>query len=141
MFLAYKNMFALKPQINLLPSFFESLPQSKFLQQPEINSYYMISKMLLHTEDIKYFQEVKNILEQNDHIFPKQELKTLYIYLINYCILTKINNGQSEFYNELFDLFKIVIEKEIMFTKGILDPRYYKNIITVGLHIKEFDWT
>ena len=139
--LAYKNMFALKPQIDLLPSFFESLPESKFLLQPEINSYYLISKMLLNTEDIIFYKQVKSTLEKNVEIFPQQELKTLYIYLINYCILTKINNGLSDFYTELFDLFKIVIEKEIMFTNNILDPQDYKNIITVGLHIKEFDWT
>ena len=97
--------------------------------------------MLLHPENETFFQNTKKVLEKNYQSFTIQELNTIYIYLKNYCIDTKINNGKSEYFQELFDIFKTLLEKEINFVDGMLDPRDYKNIITVGLHIKEFDWT
>lgn len=140
-FLAYKNITAINPNIHLFPDFLENLKSSPYINEPCIKSYFYIVSMLLQPEDEVFFQNAKEILEKNYDSFTTQELNTIYIYLKNYCIDTKINNGKSEYFYELFDIFKTLLEKEINFVDGMLDPRDYKNIVTVGLHIKEFDWT
>ena len=140
-FLAYRNITATNPNIHLFPSFLENLKSSPYINEPCIKSYFYIVSMLLHPENETFFQNTKKVLEKNYQSFTIQELNTIYIYLKNYCIDTKINNGKSEYFQELFDIFKTLLEKEINFVDGMLDPRDYKNIITVGLHIKEFDWT
>lgn len=139
--LAYRNITANNPKIQLFPSFLENLKNSEYINEPCIKIYYYIIFMLLHPEDETFFQSAKKLLEENYDSFTIQELNTNYIYLKNYCIDTKINNGKSEYFYELFSIFKVLLEKEINFVNGMLDPRDYKNIITVGLHIKEFDWT
>ncbi len=138
--LAYSNFQSVKPNIRLFPDFLNYLSTSEYLQEPSIKAYFLIAHMLLSPKDESIFQNLKIHLDDNYVIFPQPELKSLYIYLINYCIDTKINNGQSEYFKALFEIFKIVIEKEIMFNDGLLAPQDYKNIISVGLHIKEFDW-
>ena len=140
-FLAYKNISAINPDIHLFPDFLENLKSSPYINEPCIKSYFYIVSMMLHPDDEVFFQNAKKILEKNYDSFTTQELNTIYIYLKNYCIDTKINNGKSEYFYELFDIFKTLLEKEINFVDGMLDPKDYKNIITVGLHIKEFDWT
>lgn len=140
-FLAYKNITAINPSIHLFPDFLENLKSSPYINEPCIKSYFYIVSMMLHPDDEVFFQNAKKILEKNYDSFTIQELNTIYIYLKNYCIDTKINNGKSEYFYELFDIFKTLLEKEINFVDGMLDPRDYKNIVTVGLHIKEFDWT
>lgn len=139
--LAYGNVIALKSQINLDQQFLDFLANSPFINESSIKTYYLVVKMLLAPNDESFFQNLKTHLKSFGDNFPQPELKSLYIYLINYCIDTKINNGRSDFFNELFDIFKVVIENEIMFSNGILAPQDYKNIITVGLHIQEFEWT
>ena len=140
-FLAYKNITAINPNIHLFPDFLENLKSSPYINEPCIKSYFYIVSMMLQPDDEAFFQNAKEILEKNYDSFTTQELNTIYIYLKNYCIDTKINNGKSEYFYELFDIFKTLLEKEINFVDGMLDPRDYKNIVTVGLHIKEFDWT
>lgn len=140
-FLAYKNITAINPDIHLFPDFLENLKSSPYINEPCIKSYFYIVSMLLQPDNEVFFQNAKEILEKNYDSFTTQELNTIYIYLKNYCIDTKINNGKSEYFYELFDIFKTLLEKEINFIDGMLDPRDYKNIITVGLHIKKFDWT
>jgi len=140
--LAYGNVSAIKPEIQLFPEFLNFIKTKRFIQEPNIEIYHTTALMLLNPKDESLFQLLKNLLNKNGNIFPQPELKSLYIYLINYCIDTKINNGQTEYFRELFEIFKIVIEEEVFFNpKGILAPQDYKNIITVGLHVKEFEWT
>ena len=139
--LSYKNIFAVEPNIHLFPSFLEYIEKSEFMKEPCIETYFLIVKMLLSPEQETHFKNVKILLEKKYTCFTLKELNTIYIYLKNYCIDTKINNGQSQYFLELFDVFKTLIEKEIIFIEGNLDPQDYKNIIAVGCHVKEFDWT
>ena len=139
--LAYKNVTASQPSILLFPNFLESIKKSPFIHEPCVKTYLLIVSMLLHPNDDSHFFKAKNVLKETHNCFTKKELNTIYIYLKNYCIDTKINNGKSEYFHELFDIFKTLLDKEINLTNGLIGPQDYKNIITVGLHIKEFDWT
>lgn len=139
--IAYSKISSTIPDINLFPSFIEFLSKSDFLNQPEIKAYFLILQMLLDSKEDKNFQELKKFLKSNTQIFPISELKSIYIHLMNYCIDTKINNGHSEYFLELFDIYKTLIDNNIIFDEGELSPSNYKNIITVGCHIEEFDWT
>jgi len=140
-YLAYKNIAAVEPSIHLFPDFIENIKNSDYINEPCIKSFYYITKMLSFPEEEMFFQKAKSTLEKNGDYFSQLELNTIYIYLKNYCIDTKINNGQFTYFHQLFDIFKTLLKSEINFTNGMLDPREYKNIITVGLHIKEFNWT
>ena len=138
--LAYKRIFSHQTEIYLFDSFFENLEGSHFLKEPAVLIYFSLIKMILSPEEETYFRRLKKLLQQHNAHFSKPELNELYNHLSNYCIDTKINIGRSDYFYELFDIFKTLIQNDIIFKNGILDPQDYKNIITVGLYAKKFEW-
>lgn len=138
--LDYKNTLSNQAVITLFPGFLNFLEEHNYLKAPAVLAYYLVAQMLLQPENESYFNQLKNLLREKADSFNNSELNYLYIYLKNYCIDTKINNGHSEYFKELFEIFKTLLEQEVIIVNGKLDPQDYKNIITVGLYVEAFDW-
>ncbi|MEO1515645.1 MAG: hypothetical protein AAFV95_11545 [Bacteroidota bacterium] len=138
--LGYKKFLSKDPKIELLPSFIEFVKSSPYLEEPAVQVYYSISQMYLYPEQEEHFHHFKEYLNQHLHCFGKSEQKSLYIFAMNYCIDLQVNNGKRHYFKELFALYRQVLEAELIFEEGFLDPTHYKNIIAIGLQVKEFDW-
>lgn len=140
-FLNYRNVLKIDSEIFLPPFFLDYVKDHFYEEDPLIKAFYLTVEMLLKPQDDKFFKDLKLHLEENADSFTIQELDTFYIYLKNYCIDIKINNGNYEYFFELFEIFKILIQKEIILKNGSISQQSYKNIITVGLYTKEYQWT
>ncbi|MFT4973726.1 MAG: hypothetical protein ACI9JY_002936, partial [Saprospiraceae bacterium] len=138
--LGYDNFLSKKVDIHFFSSFLSDIENSNFINEASIKSYFLVSKMLLHPDDELYFHELKNFLLKNQNLFEKSELTIFYTHLINFCIDKKINIGNSDFYKNLFEIYKDTLIREIIFVNNEITLNHYKNIITVGVHIKEFEW-
>ncbi|MFK7806851.1 MAG: hypothetical protein AB8F74_03525 [Saprospiraceae bacterium] len=109
-------------------------------QVPALQIYYKILKMIQEHNVETHYQELKTLVQNNVAIFPQEELRILYTYLLNYGI-KKINSGQSEYYGEVLDVYKLLVKDEIIFKNGHLPHWTFKNICTLGIRLKDFDWT
>lgn len=138
--LGYHNFLSTQMTVQLPANFLTWIEENKYLEAPAVHIYFLITKMLLSPEDESFFLELKNLLLTKEKLFQKTELKSFYVHLLNYCIDKKINLGRPDFFYELFDIFKTVLDREILLENGIINPQDYKNIITVGLQVKEFSW-
>ena len=138
--LSYRSFLPMKSEVKIIPDFFAYLEKENFLKVPAIKAYYLVSKMLLHPEEESFFHELKVFLQHEEARFHKEELSAFYTHLINYCIHEKINIGKTEFFVELFNLYKLTLEKFPLVEREKFDVHRYKNIITVGLHVKEYEW-
>lgn len=138
--LGYRESLSIDAEVEIPPGFMDWLQQSRYIEEPVIHAYFLVIQLFLQPEKETFFHELKEVLETRGNIFQKAELKELYIHLVNYCIYKKINIGEVAFFNELFDIFKISLAKEIWLEKDIIEPQYYKTIISVGLQVKAFDW-
>lgn len=138
--IGYKNFIQIDVDITLLPSFLEYVKNSKFIEEATINAYFLVSEMLLDPEEEQFYHELKGLLIERVDEFSGDDLKLIYIHLRNYCIDTKINTGRSDYFRELFELYKSQVKLGLVLEDNILSPQTYKNIITVALHIKEFEW-
>lgn len=139
--LGYRNFISEEIDIKLLPGTMAYLVQQDFFGDLLIRAYYLVAEMLSYPEQEVAFSELKRLLFDKCSQFPKVELKPLFIHLNNYCIHKKINIGETSFFNELFEIYKFALNKEIFHNKnGLLPQQDYKNIITVGLHVQAFDW-
>ena len=138
--LGYQKSLSTQASIQLFPGFLDYIEENGYLHIPVIRMYYLVAKMLLVPEEEDYFFELKEIMKSQTRHFMTSELKYLFIHIINYCIDTKINNGRSEYFKELFAVYKIALEDGIIFDAELLPINHYKNIITVGLHVQAFDW-
>ncbi len=138
--LGYQNMVAGTAKIHLYPGFMEHVKTSGYLEEPSVKAWFLVANMMLNREDEHFFQQLKTMLREEGGFFQKKELQTLFIHLMNYCIDTKINTGRSEYYAELFAIYRIALDREIIFDGNELNPHHYKNIVTLSLHVKDFEW-
>ena len=120
--------------------------ESYYLQHPElihipaIQVYHKTLQLLRESSNPTHFSDLKALLVQHGTIFPGNELHNLYNYALNYCI-QRINSGDSHFYQEILDIYKVMLKGELIFVNGYLRQWSYKNIITAGIRLQAFDWT
>lgn len=108
---------------------------------PHIEIYYQIIQILSETEADDNYYKLKKLIAKNAHYFPRDvAVDELYGAAQNYCV-KKINLGERNFLNELFELFKLQIQQNILLSEGKLSPWYFRNIIVVALRLGEYDWT
>ncbi len=135
----YQRLFALETDINIPPGLLEWTEQYVD-QEPVVKGFYLVIKLLKNPEQGENFHHLKTLLGEQRNAFSKDTLKSLYLYLINYAIINKINAGQTEYYRELFDIYQILLSTGLLFRADSLPPQEYKNIISLALNIGEFTW-
>jgi hypothetical protein len=111
----------------------------KYLEStPLIKIYYNLT-MLLHTDEPEYFFKTKkDILDYEAQINDEDMLEIL-INLQNFCS-RRIRKGEIEFTREVFDLYKLEIEKNLYDHYGYLHDILFKNVIEIGMQIDENVW-
>lgn len=138
--LGYRNMVSEAVDVALFPDFLNYLENGPYLAEPVVKAWYLVARMMLHPDETHYFQAMKELLETHAGSFQQRELQTLFIHSMNYCIDTKINHGREDYHGELFLLYRIALDRGIIFDNGELHPHHYKNIITIALQIQELAW-
>lgn len=118
-------------------AYLEATPEA---QTPVISIFYTILKMIMHQDEPEHFQALKGLIAQHENIFLWTEIRDFYSYAINYCI-RKVNQGEQQYWEELFGIYKTAIENDLLLEDGYLSPWTYKNMIGVGLRLKKFDYT
>lgn len=111
----------------------------KYEDVPAISVYYQILLMETDGENTEHYFKLKQLLERNGLKFPREEAESMYGFAFNYCI-SKINQSNQQFQNELFDVYKDSISKEIIIVDGELSPWDFRNITTIALRLGEYDW-
>lgn len=107
---------------------------------PVLQVYYKTLLMLKNRQENTHYQDLKQLLLKYTKHFPADELLVLYNYILNYGI-QKINSGQSHFYHEILEVYKVLLEQKMLLLNGYLTQWAFKNITTVGIRLKEFAWT
>ena len=139
-FLGYRNILSFDTQVQLFPSFLDLIKNSQHRKEPSVNAYYLVAQMLLFPEDESFAEALKQLMFEQSNKFSHEEIKLLFIHLKNYYITIKINAGRHEYYNNLFEIFKMQIDQGNILDNDLITAQNYKNIISVGLHLQQFDW-
>jgi hypothetical protein len=61
------------------------------------------------------------------------------LFLVNYCI-AQINLGKHEYYKEIFEIYQLGLQQELVIQSKRISPWDFKNIITVALQQKQIIW-
>jgi len=115
-------------------------PHSAHLKVPLIQLYEQVYLFLTVEENELPFQNLRLLLEKHVKNIDKQEAISLYSYAQNYCI-GKINKGESQYMQELFSIYQQLLQNHLIIENGLLAHPHYKNIVTLGLRLKKYDWT
>ncbi len=108
-------------------------------KEPALNLYYRVL-LLLRDRKEETFQEVRVILKDQYQLIPKQELWPIYSFALNFCII-QINSGDSTYYREILQLYQELLDRKIIIFNGSFTQWSFKNIVTTGIRLQEFDWT
>ncbi len=109
-------------------------------QYPAIAIYATILKMLTTAENEQSYHRLQDLLVQHIPLFSLAEGQQLFDYAQNYCI-RQINRGASGYYQEFLELYKLQLKFGILLKDGFLEEWDFKNIVTVGVRLKDFEWT
>jgi hypothetical protein len=127
-------------ELRLLDLILHYLESQDLTKQPAILVYYTVLKTLMEESEENHFHTLTAQLTEYQSDFSNDELRDLYFLAQNYCT-KRINNGKREYLRHYFELSKLLLEKELIYENGYIIPSSFKNIVTVGLRLEEFDWT
>ena len=113
---------------------------SSFREFPAFQLYSAAYRLFSAPESSTTYQDLKTQLELHLELIPIDELRHLYTYLINYAV-QQSNSGDNQFYQELFELYRFLLEKSILIKNDSLTQWTFTNIITVGIRTKNYAWT
>lgn len=108
-------------------------------QQPMIELNYTILMSIREEDNPGHYLHLKEIMAGKNLLAPPEQAY-LYHFANNYCI-RQINLGKSQYQQELFQLYQQGLRSGHLFVNGMLSEWNYKNIVTLGCKLKEFEWT
>lgn len=135
-----QNFLNSEYKTHLLPELMGYIKANDFSAYPAIRVYYTVLLTLLNEEEEENFYVLLDLLQEYDKAFTSEELRDLYFLAQNYCT-KKINQGSTKYLREYFNLTNRLLEKELIYENGFIIPSTFKNIVTVGLRLEEFEWT
>lgn len=113
---------------------------NQYLQHPAILLYYRVLVMLMNPGKEEYYEQLIIDLTEHEGRFPTDEARNLYRYAQNYCI-RQVNQGNASYFNQLLELYQKQLNNKLLLPNGVIDHTDYKNIVTVGLRLKQYKWT
>jgi hypothetical protein len=137
--LLYQGSRATLENVELPAGFWEYLENDRFINVPLLRVYKNVVECLTRPDDEALFRQLLDELEMQSPRLAKKDLRKCYFIAQNYCAL-KINQGKREYYREVFEIFKKITQKGVLLEDGILSEGIYKNIVTAGLGVGEFEW-
>ena len=109
-------------------------------EQPALKLYYQALQMLEHPEEESHYFGLKALLKEQPEVITADELRTLYHYALNHCI-RQINSGIGTYYEEVFLLYRLMLERELLLVHGQLSEWSFKNIVTTAIRTGAYQWT
>ncbi len=124
----------LKPLLSLLED-----SDHPYRQVPLINLYYHAYLSLQKEADDDSYLQLLGALRKHRDQLSEIEKRSMYKFAQNFCI-RRINSGHASYHQRLFELFQEVLREKIIFEEEKLSHTNFKNIVTIGLRVKAFDW-
>ena len=104
-----------------------------------VQLYYGCVQMMIQENDLNLFHDLRAKLAATRDEVAHHEMVDLHVIAQNHCI-RGINAGHGDFVRELFDLYKLGLEQEVIQTDPTHFAPAFKNIISVAIRLKEFEW-
>jgi len=137
-----KNVLNKEHDVVLIDPICEYLKANRFLNSPLVEIYYNILITLNGTDSDSEnsFSKILVLTQEHQNILSIEDLKNIYQYEKNFCI-RRINKGDDNYRLVLFDLYKTILANKRIMNHEYFSQWEFKNIVTLGLRLKEGEWT
>jgi hypothetical protein len=116
------------------------IDQLGYTKYAPINAFYLFYKMNREFENESHFFKFISWIEDNVQLFSLIEANKLFTYAVTYCI-NKLNLGKFEFIQHCFEIYKKGLNNDIFIINNQISTWEFKNIASISLRLREFDWT
>lgn len=120
-------------------SFLAQIPPQLLEEQPLIKANYQLVLLLNNLDNTSHFFILKEHLYKYSDCFSNDELRQLYIVMINYCA-RKFRLGQLNFAEEALELYKAMLESKLLYVKSYIWYQNFINIVNISIAAQAFDW-
>jgi len=87
------------------------------------------------------FQSLKQMLNTEANRVAPGDLVHLTTAALNFCTRRINRDADERFYGEYLDLYKLLIEHDLILENRNISPSLYQNLVTVGLKTEDLPWT
>ncbi len=133
-----KSLLAAATELPFLTSLEKT--SSDLLRFPAVAVYYHILHTLTESDNESHFENAKKVLYNSMDHFSPAEYASCISYLKNYCI-RRIVRGNLNYEQILFGIYKSFLASPKLLRLDYLSQFEFKNIVSLGLRLKEQDWT
>ena len=137
--LSHQAVYKKEYEMEILERIIPIIQTEKYLKIPVIAFYYFIYKTITDKNNESHFENLKEKIKHNGHIFPLAEIRDIYLMAINYCI-GKINLGKEKFVREAFELYKLGFEKKVLIEDNLISGVTFNNMVSSSLKLSEYQW-
>lgn len=134
-----ERIFSKKVPVHLLD---ESITESKRYETE--NPAYRMYKNVLDLYDPEKGEEAfkngKALLGDEFEKLSRHDQNEVMLNLRNYAI-RQLNKGKTEYWREIFELYKIGLDLDLIIADGKMSEASFGNIVRAGCVEKEFEWT
>jgi hypothetical protein len=126
-------------RVPLLESVLKEVEENDYKLYPILMIYYHGYQTLNKPAEEKHFQELNYYLEEQQSILGAKEQREILLMALNYAI-KQINTGSEFYMQEAFRLYKKGLEENLLIEKDEMSHFAYKNIVSLGIILKEYVW-
>jgi hypothetical protein len=137
--LSHQAVYKTAYRFGMLGEVLAHVEAQQLLYIPAIAVYYHCYRALTEPEQPEHFHQLKKLLVEEYEKFPQPEIADLYLLAINFCI-KRYNEGGREYLADEFDLYREGLKREYFLNNGVLSRFTYRNVVTIGLVMRAFDW-
>ncbi len=131
----YKHQY----DYGLLHPLLEYIQNTHLRKNPAIAIYYHCFLALTDSKEPSHFRELKKYLLREEQVFEHAEMRDLFLLATNFC-LRQHNEGNSAYLPDLLELYQEGLDKGYLLKEGQLSRFTFRNMVTLGLIQKEYEW-
>lgn len=134
-----QKVFRAEYELGLLDPVLEMAVQDPWRDEPLVALYERTYAMVSGRDAAQAYRDQARLLAAHQQLLTDEEARTLYLMAINFCI-RQLNQGLQEYLPEVYGLYKKGLADRWLFERGQLSPWTYKNVVSAGLKLRDFDW-
>ena len=134
-----RNILSVDYNLSFFDEMVKYLNKGSFDDVPVIKIYRLIYITLIEQDNEENYAELLATLDKYGKHFNLKEERGMYVFAQNYCI-KRINRGIGDSLQQIFDLYRIIVAKGLIYEGNYVSQPDFKNIVTTGLRLAEADW-
>lgn len=86
-------------------------------------------------------ENLEQLLFDYQSLLQRDNLKDFFAIILNYYARKMPSDKSNKYLRKLYRLYQWSLQEKLIFKDGVLSWDHYKNLITIGLRLKEYDLT